>query len=274
MSRISVLILTYNEQNDIERCLDCVKWSDDVHVLDSFSSDKTVELAQAKGAIVTQRKFDGYASQRNAGLQLPFKHEWLMILDADEIIPEPLRQEMFALVEQNPENVAACRIRRRDIFFGTWLKHAQLSAYYLRLVRPKRVHYEREINEVLRAEGDIHEMREMFDHYPFSKGISQWVDKHNRYSSMEAVELVRQREAVGEIKWGNLLSRDFNLRREAQKAVFYRMPGRPIVKWIYMMTVRRCFLDGKAGIIYAFLMAFYEFLIEIKAKELKRGGTN
>ena len=184
MKSISVLILTKNEQQDLPACLASVTWSDDIHVLDSESTDETVTLAVDAGAIVSVRSFDGYASQRNFGLKLPFKNDWVLILDADERITPELVVEMQAFVIAASLNVAGARMRRRDIWWGRWLKHAQISPFYVRLVRAERAHYKREINEVLVVEGDIVDLAQSFDHYPFSKGLDHWISKHNTYSRM------------------------------------------------------------------------------------------
>ncbi len=268
---ISVLILTKNEASDLPGCLQSVAWSDDVHVFDSLSSDRTVELAQRAGAKVSQRAFDGYASQRNAALTtLPFKYEWLLILDADERVPEAMAREMRAFVGTAQADVSAARMRRRDFLFGTWLKHAQISPWFIRLVRPSKVRYEREINEVLRVDGVVRDLVQPFDHFPFSKGIAHWVEKHNTYSSMEAqIALRAGREDHPVSLAAALFDRDFNVRRFHQKALFYRMPCRPFIKWCYMVLWRRAFLDGRAGLTYAFLQSFYEYLIVVKTRELR-----
>jgi glycosyltransferase involved in cell wall biosynthesis len=268
---ISVLILTKNEEADLPRCLASVAWSDDVHVFDSFSSDRTVEIAREAGAHVTQRVFDGYASQRNAALALPFRHPWVLILDADERLPAACVDEIRSFVMAAMPDVSAARLRRRDFFLGTWLRHAQISPFYIRLVRPQRVRYEREINEVLRIEsGTILDLNEPFDHYPFSKGVEHWIAKHNRYSTMEAVRAI---EEFGSIRFSArlaLFSGDFHERRFHQKGLFYRFPMRPLIKFLYMMLVRRAFLDGRAGITYACLQSIYEYFIVLKTREMRQ----
>jgi glycosyltransferase involved in cell wall biosynthesis len=268
---ISVLILTRNEERDLPGCLQSVSWSDDVHVFDSFSTDGTVATAAVGGARVTQRAFDGYASQRNAALRgLHFQHDWVLSLDADERVPDALAEEMRAFVQSAPLDVAAARIRRRDFFMGTWLRHAQLSPYFIRLVRPRRVHYEREINEVLVVDGRIHDLREPFDHFPFSKGVAHWIDKHNRYSTMEAELIRRAQHEQPKFSWRSaMFARDFNLRRVHQKGLFYRLPCRPLVKLIYLSIFRRAFLDGTAGVTYAVLQSIYEYFIVLRTRELR-----
>lgn len=267
MIDISILILTKNEEKDLPGCLDSVSWSDDIHVLDSMSEDATVEIAKAAGATVTQRQFSGYASQRNAGLALPFKHEWILVLDADERVPPQLREEMAQAILSSEPGDAAFRFRRRDIWWGRWLRHAQISPFFVRLVRKGAVRYEREINEVLMVDGVIRDLRSTFDHFPFSKGLSHWVSKHNVYSTMEAKHII---SSVGlEVSlYKALFCRDFNERRVHQKRFFYRMPFRPLVKFAYMILLRRAFLDGWAGVRYSILQAFYEYLIVLKVKEL------
>ncbi|MBC7756413.1 MAG: glycosyltransferase family 2 protein [Bdellovibrio sp.] len=272
MSGISILILTKNEQQDLPDCLASVMWSNDIHLLDSESTDDTTKLAQALGVKVTVRAFDGYASQRNAGLKLPYKHDWVLILDADERITPELAVEMQAFVATAPLNVAGARMRRRDIWWGRWLKHAQISPFYVRLVRVGRAHYEREINEVLVVDGDIVDLTQPFDHYPFSKGLDHWISKHNTYSRMEAEVIAKG--ALIKPSWRiGLFGHDFSERRIHQKAIFYSLPARPFIKFIYMLIARRAFLDGWPGIRYAILQAIYEYFIVLKTTEIYENKT-
>ena len=269
MASISVLILTKNEQQDLPDCLASVAWSNDVHVLDSESTDSTVALAKKVGAIVTLRPFDGYASQRNFGLKLTYKHDWVLILDADERITPALAIEMQAFVAKAPLNVAGARMRRRDIWWGRWLKYAQISPFYVRLVRVGCTHYEREINEVLVVDGKIVDLTQPFDHYPFSKGLDHWISKHNTYSRMEAEVIAKG--ALIKPSWRMaLFGDDFSERRVHQKAIFYGLPARPLIKLIYMLIARRAFLDGWPGLRYALLQAIYEYFIVLKTKEIQQ----
>ena len=271
---ISVLILTRNEQHDLPDCLSSVRWSDDVHVFDSFSDDNTVALARAAGAVVHQRVFDDYATHRNAALQgIAFRHPWVFLLDADERPTRELAEEMVRVVGEAGPEVAGCTLRRRDYLFGTWLKHAQISPFYLRLVRPERALYTRAINEVVEVSGEVRQLGGPLDHFPFSKGIGHWVRKHDVYSTMEAKLIVGEQGLQEPSLRVALLSKDFLERRRHQKAIFYRLPARPLIKWCYMMFVRGALLDGAAGVSYATLQSFYEYLIVLKTKELKRGGA-
>jgi glycosyltransferase involved in cell wall biosynthesis len=266
---ISVLILTRNEALDLPGCLASVAFSDDIHVLDSHSTDSTVEIAEAAGAHVTQRPFDNYAAHRNFGFTLPFKHPWLLILDADERPTPELAREMQAEVQTVAAEISGFRLRRRDFLFDTWLRHAQLSPFYIRLVRPESSRYVRSVNEVLEVEGTILDLHQPLDHFPFSKGISHWVAKHNSYSTLEA-QIIHEQQGLRDPSWRTALrDPDFHTRRLHQKALFYRLPGRPLIKWCYMMFFRRAILDGAAGVTYATLASFYEYLIVVKTKELR-----
>lgn len=280
---ISVLILTRNEQHDLPGALASVAWSDDIHILDSCSTDATPEIARAAGATVHTRAFDDYASQRNAGLQLPFRYPWVFLLDADERATPELAAEMQQVIRNLGRSAEGCspntqvsgfRLRRRDFLFGTWLRHAQISPYYIRLVRPDRSRYSRAINEVLHVDGEaqvcIRDLEHPVDHFPFNKGIAHWVAKHNVYSTMEA-ELIHREEGLQNPSLRTaLMDHDFHLRRRHQKALFYRLRARHVLKWAYMMFYRGALLDGRAGLVYATLQSFYEYLIVVKTEELRR----
>ena len=270
---ISALILTRNEEQDLPGCLASIAWCDDIHVLDSHSTDRTVEIAQQGGCTVTTRSFDGYASQRNAALRLPYRHRWVLVLDADERPTPELCTEMQAAIRIATPATAAFRLRRRDYLWGTWLKHAQLTPFYVRLLRPECVRYTREINEIAEVDGEIAELHGTLEHLAFSKGIGHWVSKHNDYSTREA-QLLASGAAVHAASLSQaFFARDFGQRRVAQKAIFYKLPGRPLLKWLFMIFVRRAVLDGRAGVAYATLQAFYEYLIEVKRRELQRKGA-
>ncbi|TWJ00787.1 glycosyltransferase involved in cell wall biosynthesis [Mucilaginibacter frigoritolerans] len=273
---VSVLILTKNEENDLPGCLKSISWCDDIHVFDSFSDDSTIEIARKANATVTQRKFDGYASQRNAALEsIKYKYDWLLILDADERIPESLIKIINEALKDNNGDTNAYRIRRKDYLWGTWLKHAQISPYYIRLVRLGKAKYMREINEVLEIDGKVEDLPGYFDHYPFSKGISHWLTKHNQYSTMEAKRWIEENTGGEKFSLKKMLfSRDFSQRRYHQKGFFYKLPFRTLIKWFYMVIWRRAFLDGRAGLTYAALQSIYEYFIVIKTREILNRQNN
>jgi glycosyltransferase involved in cell wall biosynthesis len=275
---ISVLVLTRNEQRDLSACLESVSWSDDVHVLDSFSTDATVTIAQQHGAYVHQRVFDNWATHQNWALRnLPFKHPWVFYLDADERVTADLRLSLDRATAIPNGNVAF-RVQRRDFLGGTWLQHVQSSPFYMRLFRPASIRYERFVNPISIADGPVGQVSGYLDHFPFSKGVSHWISRHNDYSTLEARQILANRE--GHISSGAspfslssaFFERDFNRRRFHQKELFYRLPGRPIVKFLLLYFGKRGFLDGSAGFHYAVLQAIYEYFIVLKSRELSRNG--
>lgn len=273
---ISVLILTKNEQQDLPGCLESVAWSDDIHVFDSYSTDNTVAIAQAAGAQVTQRHFDNWAAHQNWGLaNLSFKYPWVFYLDADERVTPELVCSMQAAVS-NPSQDVAFRVQRRDFLNGTWLKHVQSSPFYLRLFRPEKMRYERLVNPVSIADGPVGQVAGYLDHYPFSKGIGYWFDRHNKYSTFEAQQILdneRQHLSSGGQPFSVVAAfteKDFHARRFHQKELFYRMPARPLVKFLLLYGLKRGFLDGSAGFTYAVISSIYEYLIVLKTKELRQ----
>lgn len=264
------MILTLNEEINIEACIDSVSWSDDIVVFDSLSCDKTKEIALRKGARVIERKFDNWSSHQNWAVEnIDFKHSWVFYIDADERCSKELGEEILSLAIQEAK-LSAYRLKRRDYFMGRWLKRAQLYPTWLvRLFRPDKIRFERLVNPVPVVDGYVGELANDLIHYPFSHGVAHWVARHNDYSSMEAQEN-NQLSLNNTLKLRNLFSSDPNLRRLAQKDLFFRLPARPLIKFVYYYLVRRGFLDGKAGFTYSVLQSFYEYLIVIKNREIQR----
>jgi glycosyltransferase involved in cell wall biosynthesis len=271
---ISVLILTRNEELNLPGCIASVDWSDDIHVFDSFSTDSTVEIARDLGATVTQRRFDNWSSHQNWGLRnIPFKHPWIFYLDADERASVDLKSNMLQAV-CTPGDVVAFRVRRRDFFQGTWLRHSQASPYYQRLFKPERMRYERLVNPVSLIDGPVAQIGGFLDHFPFSKGLAHWIERHNQYSFLEAKQIVENRKGKANVNlFKALFSRDFHERRYHQKEIFYHVPARPIAKFLLLYFLRRGFLDGRAGLRYCLLQSIYEYMIVLKTLELEDGQS-
>ena len=271
---ISVLVLTKNEQKDLPACLESVSWCDDVIVYDSYSTDDTAAVAERFGARVVKRVFDNWASHQNWGLSnLPFRNEWVFYIDADE----RMTPELAASIQKAaaaPGDHVAFRIQRRDFFLGRWLKHVQTSPFYLRLFLPGKMRYERLVNPVSVADGPVGAVAGFLDHFPFSKGVSHWLDRHNSYSTLEARQIMQNRRehAAFSIRKAFTAS-DFHERRFHQKELFYRIPWRPVVKFLILYFGKRGFLDGRAGLTYAILSAIYEYMIVVKVRELAASET-
>lgn len=269
-SGISVLILTLNEEVNLVQCLGSVRWCDDVVVLDSYSSDGTVSIAAAHGARVVRREFDTYAGQRNFGLKdIQYKNAWLLMLDADERVPEDLRAEMNDAVARAPADVTLFSLRRRDHLFGRWIRRSSgYPTWFGRLMRIGHVWIERPINEEFRTSGRMTQLWTHLDHYPFNKGFSAWISKHDRYSSMEA-ELLMQEQIVAP-RMGELLAFDPLKRRKALKRFAYKLPWRPAIFFVGLYVLKLGFMDGRAGLTFALLRSWYEYMIDCKSLELRR----
>jgi glycosyltransferase involved in cell wall biosynthesis len=267
---LSILVLTLNEEANLPACLAAVNWCDDIVLLDSFSNDGTVSVAEAIGARVYQRKFDHFAGQRNYALDnIDFKHDWILHLDADEIVTPALHSEMLSVIRAG--GFDAFRLPSKTMFFGRWLRYSGMyPTYQVRLghrdrLRFKQVgHGQREDLPVER----VGTLNEPYLHYSFSKGLTEWFEKHNRYSTDEAHEAVRVLTAGHGLDWRGLLVRDPTRRRRALKALSFWLPFRPSLRFFYMYVVRGGFLDGRAGFVYCRLLAIYEYLIVLKAREV------
>jgi glycosyltransferase involved in cell wall biosynthesis len=266
---VSVLVLTLNEEANIAACLESVSWCDDVVVLDSFSTDRTVEIAQRHGARVVQRAFDNYANQRNFGLRdIQYKHPWLLMLDADECVPADLRREIVEATHSASPAVALFRMRRKDHLFGRWIRGSSgYPTWFGRLARLGRVRVERPINEEYHADGEVKELRHHLHHFPFNKGFAAWLAKHDRYSSMEAELRVANAPSSWHLR--DMIHHDATLRRRALKSLVYRLPGRPLLMFLALYVVKGGFLEGRAGLTFSLLRAWYEFMIDCKAMELR-----
>ncbi|HVC47827.1 MAG TPA: glycosyltransferase family 2 protein [Terracidiphilus sp.] len=267
---ISILVLTLNEENNLPRCLETVKWSDDIHVLDSYSSDKTVEIAKECNAKIWFRKFDSFSQHQNWALEnIPFRYPWVFYIDADERVTPKLAEAMQRAVA-NPDGNIAFSVQRRDFFLETWLKHVQMTAYYDRLFRPEKMHYERLGHCISKPGGPVANIDGYLDHYPFSKGLSDWIARHNFYSTQEAQQIIENRKAGKGVSLRALIfEKDGRERRRNVKELYYRMPFRPLVKFFAMYVLKRGFMDGVAGFTYSTLMGFYELMIVLKTAEMQ-----
>jgi glycosyltransferase involved in cell wall biosynthesis len=271
---ISVLILTLNEEKNIADCLRSVAWATETVVLDSNSTDRTAEVAREMGARVVLRRFDNYACQRNFGLKnIKYSTSWILMLDADERVPPDLRDEILAATTAAAPNVTMFAIRRRDFLWGTWIKRSGgYPTWFGRLARVGRVWVERPINEEYRSDGLTLRLAKHFEHFPFNKGLTAWIDKHNSYSTMEA-QLKFGRESA-KPSLHALLSTDPLRRRKALKAIAWNLPARPALMFLALYFLRGGFLEGRAGLTFCVLRSWYEFIIDCKYRELVRRQRN
>jgi len=264
----SVFIQTLNEEKNLPRCLDSLKWSDDIVVLDSISSDRTEEIAKSYGARFFQRPYDGRANNQNWAVNnIKFKHEWVWYVDADEVTPPELAEEILRITSDETRKEVCYFVHRNNMFMGRPLKHC-CREIIARLWKPSCMSWERGANPIANINGESGFLKNRFDHYFFSKGFADWINRHNKYSTYESIETLK---ALGEnnFKISELFSSNPVIRRNAQKQLSYRLPCRPLFRFLHMYVWCGGFLDGKPGLIYSTLISIYEYFIVLKIKELK-----
>ncbi|MGB3573562.1 MAG: glycosyltransferase family 2 protein [Phormidesmis sp.] len=263
--------MTYNEALDIAACIESAGMCDDIIVVDSYSSDRTLEIAQCYPHVRTvQHAFESHGKQRTWMLRnIQTKHHWSYILEADERMTPALFAECNAALSSGQH--VGYYIAERVMFMNRWIKHStQYPRYQLRLLNKTFVwfddygHTEREV-----LQGSTGFLKETYPHYTCGKGFSRWIEKHNRYSTDEAKETIKQLSG-GTIDWRALFGgRSEVERRRALKDFSLRIPGRPLVRFIYMYFFLGGCLDGRAGFTWCVLQAFYEYLILLKVWELQ-----
>lgn len=268
---LSIYILTYNEEIDIADCIEsAISHSDDVIVVDSFSSDQTMDIVSRYPVRAFQHAFASHGQQRTWMLDnISTKYDWVYILEADERMTPALFAECLSVSQKG--DAIAYYVAERVMFMGTWIRRStQYPRYQMRLFQKGKVwfsdygHTEREVYE-----GTVGFLKETYPHYTCSKGLSRWIEKHNRYSTDEARETLLQLEQ-GKVEWKNLLWGSSEVEhRRALKDVSLRLPLRPLLRWLYMYFILGGIWDGKAGFAWCTLQAFYEYLILLKVEELK-----
>lgn len=282
---VSVLIPAKNEQANLPACLQSVAAADEVFVVDSQSSDRSIEIAESYGAKVVQFLFNGrWPKKKNWALEnLPFRNEWVLIVDCDERIPPELWEEIANAIA-NPE-FNGYYINRKVFFLGTWIRHGgRYPDWNLRLFKYKLGRYENLSTEEVPNTGDneVHEhvvlqgksgyLKNDILHEDF-KDVFHWLDRHNRYSNWEArvyLNILKGKDDTGTI--GANFFGDAVQRKRFLKKLWVQLPFKPLLRFILIYIIQRGFLDGKAGYIYARLMSQYEYQIGVKLYELRKFG--
>ncbi|MFT5329579.1 MAG: glycosyltransferase involved in cell wall biosynthesis [Parasphingorhabdus sp.] len=264
--RVSTLVLTLNEEANLPACLDALSWCDDVVVVDSGSTDRTVEIAKAHGARVLIRAFDNFAGQRNWGVaNSDFKHEWVLHLDADEVVTPEFRAALEAC--EAPAGIDAYQVPSKTMFFGRWLKYAGMwPSYQVRLGKRDTLRFV-QIGHGQREDlpdEKVGVFPEAYLHFSFSHGLAQWLRRHLRYAEEEVEQLAKSRQGSGiqEGRGGGVTQA-----RRRLKAIAARLPLtlRPFLKFLYVYVARLGFLDGRRGFAYAFMLSVYEGMIAVIA---------
>jgi glycosyltransferase involved in cell wall biosynthesis len=264
---ISVIVPVKNEAQNLKRCLPALDWADEVFVVDSQSQDDTAEVAAEYGATVVQFRFNGtYPKKKNWALEeLSFRNDWVLIIDADEVVVPELANEIAHRITS--DEAEGYYLNSKYFFLGRRIRHCGYSeCWNLRLFRHRLGRYERmpdhtggrtgdnEAHEHVELKGRVLRLHHELDHHAYPT-ISAWVEKHNRYAVWEAAMYDRflNEPIPSSIGPGKKLKR-------LLKKLYLRLPMRPVVRFVYSYFVRLGFLDGKPGLVFCTLLSFYDFL--------------
>jgi glycosyltransferase involved in cell wall biosynthesis len=268
---VSAMVFTLDEEIHLPSCLAALAWTDDVIVVDSFSRDRTAEVARAAGARLFQHAFEGFGKQRMWALENTRpKYEWILILDADERVTPELAREMADRIPSTAASVGAYRLKRRFHMWGRWLRYSSLyPTWVVRLVRMGRVRYvNRGHAETQEVDGETLELaHDLVDEN--LKGIDEWFERQNRYSTREA-EYELQQEATP-FRVGDLVSGDPLARRAALKRMAANMPLRPLAYFLYSYVLRGGFLEGRDGLVFCMMKSEYQRMVVAKKHDRRRG---
>lgn len=238
---LSSIVLTKNEENNIERCIKSLSFCDEIIIIDDFSTDKTIEVAKKLNAVVYQRALNNdFSSQRNFGLEKA-KNEWVLFIDADEVVPENLKQEIISSI--NTKFFNGFFLKRKDFAFGKELKYGETAnVKFLRLARSKKGLWERPVHETWKVKGPIDTLKNPLNHYSH-QNITESLKKINYYSDIEAYF------------------------RQNEKSGFLQILLYPTAKFIKNFIILKGFLDSLPGFFIASLMSTHSFLVRVKIWE-------
>lgn len=281
---LSVIIPVKNEELNLSACLASVSFADEIWVVDSGSTDGTGAIARQAGAEVVQFAYaGGFPRKKNWALaNLPFKNEWILLIDADERVTPELEAEIRAVLATE-RGVDGYYINRKLIFLGRWIRHCGwYPSWNLRLFRHRLGRYERLETDAVENAGDVevHEhvvldgraeyLRHDLLHEDF-KSVYHFIERHNRYSNWEAkvyhnfAHGIEGRARIGASLFGSPLERKRFIKR-----LWARLPFRPLLRFIWMYVIKAGFLDGRPGLIFCTLMTMHEAVISAKIYEEER----
>jgi glycosyltransferase involved in cell wall biosynthesis len=270
MKDLTIVVLTLNEEADLPRCLLSLEGFGRLVVVDSGSTDQTKQIAIAHGALLLEHPFEAFGAQRNWALdQLPLKspNDWILFLDADEVATINFRSAVERAIDAASNEVAGFFCCWKMLLNGVWLKNSDnFPKWQVRLIRNQRVrfvdigHGQKEGTVI----GLLQFLREPYLHYGFSKGWTAWIDRHNRYATLEAAE-----RNLHKAEWVDILSINPTKRNKALKLLLGRLPGWPLGRFLFTFLLRGGFLEGEAGMSYCLMLAYYEFIIQLKMKEFR-----
>ena len=281
MSDVSVIILTRNEEKHIARCLQSLQlFTGKIFIVDSFSTDRTVDIARSMGAIVVQNPWVNYATQFNFGIaNTPFRTTWLMRMDADEYVLPELAAEINERLPTLPADVAGVYVKRRVMFFNRWMRHGGFYPIWLLRLwrRGQGICEETWMDEHIKVSAvdtrpikTVQFQQDLVDHN--LNNLTWWTQKHNNYAIHEVIDLLNIKYNFDETQRvePKLLGSQ-EQRTRYFKIQYASLPlfTRPFLYFLYRYIIRMGFLDGRRGLIWHFLQAgWYRFIVDAKIFEV------
>lgn len=266
---ISAVILTKNEVINLKRCIDSLQWCQEIVVVDSGSTDETTQLAKSLGVkVFTHIQSPRFiiAEQRNWALNnCNLQSEWVLFVDADETVPPELATEIQKVCADKNNLYNAFELTARYLFWGKWLKRTQgYPNWHSRLVKRGEVFFAGGVWEHFTTNARVGKIAIPYDHFANSKRFSDWLERHDRYSSWDAENVMKFLET----REVSSLATNRKLELRLLAAKFWLL--RPIVRFIQMYLLRLGFLEGWQALFFCLLYAMYEFMTVVKIIELKR----
>ncbi len=264
---VSVIVPVKNEAENLKRCLSALDWTDEIFVVDSQSTDETEQVAAESGACVVQFQFNGtYPKKKNWALDhLPFRNEWVLIVDADEVVGPELADEISRRIQSDEAD--GYYLNSHYYFLGRPIRHCGYdSCWNLRLFKHRLGRYEKmpdstggrtgdnEAHEHVELNGRAMRLANALEHHAYPT-IAVWVEKHNRYAIWEAAQCERFLRDPIPLSIGSVQ----RFKRRLKK-IAWHLPMRPLMRFLYAYVLRLGFLDGKPGLVFCGLLAFYDFL--------------
>lgn len=263
---ISIIILTLNEQQDLPGCLDSLEWADDIHVVDSGSTDKTLDIANDINAKTYYNKFTGFGDQRNWSLKnCNLKYDWILFLDADERSTPAFKNSLIANINSASSRTIGFYLCSKTILSGTWLRYSDnFPKWQFRLLQRDKGSF---INagHGQKESGDVNFIKyinEPYIHLAFSKGWKYWHEKHKQYAIKDAKQATECK-----VPFAAIFSTSSSQRNLAIKYFARKIPGWPYIRFLITYLFQRGFMDGKYGFFYCRKILWYEKRIH---KEIKK----
>ena len=281
MQELSVIILTRNEEIHIERCLkNALLLTPNIFLVDSYSTDKTIEIARKYTSNIFQNNFDSFSSKLNWAIEnLPIKTSWTIRLDADELFSHKLLNELNSFVELQSSEVSGIYIKRQLWFLNKWMKHGGMyPIYQLSVWRSGSVSCENRYLDEHMLLNDGVSIKSNFDiiDKPMTS-IKLWIEKHNQYSDLEILSINDVAENTNNIKVSINSTNQEEVKRFMKNNIYYKLPLfiRPFIYFVFRYFIKLGFLDGIEGLIWHLLHGFYfRFIIDVKLYEVKKKNLN